>query len=62
MLRKLSIVTVAAFFGHGTVEQAYCTSFLVFFWVSVQAAVRPYKFFEDNWLKYALSFSFACSV
>ena len=53
MLRKLSILSVAAWFGHGTVRQAYCTAFLVFFWVSVQSSVKPYAFFEDNWLKFA---------
>ena len=52
MLRKLFIVTVASAFGHGTMAQAYVTSFVVFFWVSVQARVRPYRFWEDDLLKY----------
>ena len=51
MIRKLSILSVAAMFGHGTVRQAYCTAFLVFLWVTAQATYRPYTFFEDNWLK-----------
>ena len=57
MLRKLSIVTFAAIFGRGTIEQAYCTGFLVLFWVAIQAMVRPYKYTEGECFLESISMS-----
>ena len=46
MLRKLSIVAVASFFGKGTVGQLFCTSFISLMWIVLQVKHWPYRFAE----------------
>ena len=46
MLRKLSIVAVASFFGKGTVGQLFCTGFISLMWIVLQVKHWPYRFAE----------------
>ena len=44
------------------IEQAYFAGFVSFVWVSVQACIRPYRFPEDNILKFASEFAILTTI
>ena len=62
MLRKLTMVGLAAAFGKGTDAQLFFVAWLTVAWLSVQCKESPYFFAEDNALKVLCEVVILCTI